>query len=85
MPMSMEATEARTWAWEAVGEAEAAGEEGQEAALVMEVEEECSEEAEGAVVLPCRADLEAGEGAEEALVDILEEVTEVTSVTLETT
>ena len=82
MPMSMEATEARTWAWEAVGEAEAAGEEGQEAALVTEVEEECSEEVEGAVVLPCKADLEAGEGAEEALVGILEEDTGETSVTL---
>ena len=85
MLMSMEATEARTWEWEAVGEAGAAGEGGQESALVTEVEEECSEEAEVVVVLLCRADLEAGEGAEEALVDILEEDMEETSVTLVTT
>ena len=84
-PTNTEATEARTWALEAVGEAEAVEEGGLEVALETEVGEECSEEGEEAVALLCRADSEAGEGAGEASVDILEEDMEVTSVILATT
>ena len=68
MPTSTEATEARTWVWEAGAEAGAAAEAAREGASVMEVGEECSEAAEEAEDRQCRGALEAEEGAGVALV-----------------